>query len=488
MSVSLHLATAFDPAWENVLRPWFGRVAPHAFEQTAPVAVVTPFRSQAQLLRSKLLGCGISLLGVRFLVPAQLCEVLLRDTSLKLPLREHLRLLLAVTAEQFAIGNVAEEQLLVAKSIARDPNRFPRALDELRGAGWSFDEIESPALREIAARFDQQVHDVGFTFVQDADRAALAHAREYKPLFGDLLLFGFDAAQWALWPLLHAGAMCAATTTVVLSDPRDEARELDETWVGTWEETFGPAEVIPTTETTSPSLLESPVPMASGDIHFAVGRDTTQQARAIVALAAKFLADRACERLAIVFSGPGALARLVATFLESAGITHNDSLAHLAPSAFDDDAWRAWLELQETPRLKPLSQFLRATEGKMFDRRSVSQVIDTLRRAYNDLLIDDLELLRDYCEQSHELRHGDAAARHLQQIQFLPASASLPEFLLQTRSIFSTLRWKERWNEVERLSRHWSDRFTLKFSKAAYLRWLQELLGTPSLESDELGA
>ena len=78
MPVSLHLATSFDATWEHVLLPWFEKVAPHAFEQTAPVAVVTPFRSHAQLLRGKLFTHGISLLGVRFLGPAQLRELLLR--------------------------------------------------------------------------------------------------------------------------------------------------------------------------------------------------------------------------------------------------------------------------------------------------------------------------------------------------------------------------------------------------------------------------
>ncbi len=55
MRVSLHLANSFDAGWENVLLPWFEKVAPQAFEQTAPVAVVTPFRNHAQLLRGKLL-------------------------------------------------------------------------------------------------------------------------------------------------------------------------------------------------------------------------------------------------------------------------------------------------------------------------------------------------------------------------------------------------------------------------------------------------
>jgi len=136
MRVSLHLATSFDATWEDVLLPWFEKIAPQAFQQSAAVAVVTPFRSHAQLLRGKLLAHGTSLLGVRFLVPAQLRDFLLRDSGLKLPLREHLRLLLATAAEEY-VTNMDSEQSgsLIARAVARDPDRFLRALDELRAAG-----------------------------------------------------------------------------------------------------------------------------------------------------------------------------------------------------------------------------------------------------------------------------------------------------------------------------------------------------------------
>ena len=141
MRVSLHLATSFDAAWEDVLLPWFESVAPHASEQTDPVAVVTPFRSHAQLLRGKLLAHGISLLGVRFLVPAQLRDFLLRNSGLKLPLREHLRLLLAIAAKEFA-ANIESQQpdSLIARAVARDPDYFLHLFDELGAAGWGVAE------------------------------------------------------------------------------------------------------------------------------------------------------------------------------------------------------------------------------------------------------------------------------------------------------------------------------------------------------------
>src|SRR5215831_17012719 len=98
--VALHISTSFQTAWDNVLLPWFETAAPHAFEEPGTVAVITPFRSHAYLLRSRLLARGISLLGVRFLSTAQLRELLLRGSGLNLPLREHLRLLFAIAAEK----------------------------------------------------------------------------------------------------------------------------------------------------------------------------------------------------------------------------------------------------------------------------------------------------------------------------------------------------------------------------------------------------
>src|SRR5438477_218508 len=374
--VSLHIGASPEAAWKNVVRHWLERIGTRILQAKKPAAVVTASRSQAYFFRSRLLAEGKSLLAVKFLSPPQLRALLLRDGGQRVPLREHLRLILTVTAEEFASKSTDDKTVLVAKSIARDADRFLRALDELRAAGWTFDEIESPALREIAARFEQRVHECGFTFVHDADRAARAHT---QPLFSNLLLFGFDAAHWPLWPLLHAATLRADEATVVLSDPRDEARDLDETW-------------------------------------------------------------------------------------------------------------RAWLELQQTPRLKPLFRLLRVIEGRIFDELSVLKIEETLRRAYNDMLIDDIELLRDYCANGSDLRHGNAVARELEKIQVLPENATLAEFLSYTRTIFSKLRWREHWNELERLSRSWSDLLPGNFSKSSYLRWLRELLSVPTLERDDLGS
>ena len=478
MHASLHLTTSFDAAWESVFLPWFEAVAPRAVEEPAAVAVVTPFRSHAHLLRSRLLAQGISLLGVRFLVPAQLREILLRNSGLKIPLREHLRLLLAIAADEIASKSERDESgYVITRSVARDPDYFLRILDELNAAGWSLADIDQSVLSAIAARFDQICRDCGFAFVHEADRLAVANAKKMPARFSNLLIAGFNGAHWPLWPLLHAAVKSSLQATVVLNDPRDEARDVDETWVGTWEEIFGEAK--PVGEAQRDTGDQSP------NVHFVVGRDTTDQARAIVALTAKFLCDKNCERIGILFPQKDALPRLVARFLGSAQIAHNDGIAHLSPSVFDDDVWRSWLELQENPLLKSLFRFLHTIEAKIFGPMSILEVEEKLRDAYNGVLIDDIEVLREFCARSEskmEIAHG------LGKIQFLPSAATFSEFLQQTKNIFAQLGWKQRWSEIERLARNWAERVPSRLARANYLRWLREILSAQSLARDEYGA
>ena len=499
--VTLQMGASFASAWENVLLPWFESIA-RAPLTAAPSAVVTPFRSQAYLLRSRLLARGISLLGLKFLSPAQLRETLLPG-SRSIPLREDLRLLLAIAAERMAARSVEREppKILIAKSIARDPDHFLRSIDQLNAAGWTWEMLDEPALREVALNFEKIAHDCGFKFVHEGDRAALALTAKSPPSFNALLVTGFNGAHWPLWPLLHAAVTASAQATVILNDPRDEARDLDETWVGTWEETFGAAQPIDETERESVSLLEDlrHLPETPSEIkaraahpveaiHFLIGRGTPEQAKAIVALTAKFLPDPKCERIGILFPRGGALPRMVARFLESARIAHNDGLAHLGPSVFDDDAWRAWLELQQSPRLKVLLRFLRATDAKIFGSLDLRDLEDTLRRAYADVLIDNIDVLREYCARKEDSARYDAIVRGLEKIQFLPARATLSEFLSQTHTIFNQLGWKQHWSEVDRLSRTWVARLAESFSKNSYLRWLRQVLGAPSLHRDDYGS
>src|SRR5438874_10641305 len=340
-SVSLHIGSSFASAWESVLLPWLKRVARASLEIREPVAVVIASRAQADFLRKQFLARGITLLGIKFLTPPQLRELLLRGGTLKLPLREHLRLLLAITADELANKNRNSSiQASVAKSIAHDPDNFLRAFDQLRAAGCELRELDPPILRELATTFETRIRESGFALVQEADRFLVETANEAAIEFGDLLVSDFDGAHWPLWPLLRATVLRSRRATVLLKNPRDEARDLDEAWIGTWEEHFGETDATPLlpNETIAFSELTQPLESAAAvtarkseplpHVHFLMGRDASEQARAIAAVALSFLNESTCESIGILLPGPGALARLVAQALDALVILHTDSIRH----------------------------------------------------------------------------------------------------------------------------------------------------------------
>src|SRR2546423_4157379 len=162
-SVSLHIGSSFASAWESVLLPWFETAALASLESNETVAVLTPFPSGAAFLRSQLLEHQISLLGVKFITPPHLRELLLAEDAASLPLREHLRLLLATAAESVAT-RVSEDvdSAAIAKSISRSPDNLLRTFDQVGAAGWDFQNIDAPAIGEIIQEFQKLVRQCEF--------------------------------------------------------------------------------------------------------------------------------------------------------------------------------------------------------------------------------------------------------------------------------------------------------------------------------------
>ena len=411
-SVALDRSVA-AAAWENVLFPWFQSVAPVSWQQQEPTLVVVPFRSHAYAIKGLLLERGVSLLGIRFVSPAELRELLAAKKGMRLPLREHLRLLLSIAAEEcmelpedpaLRKKRMLEAEFLAAKSVARAPDHLLRAIDQLGAAGWDFSAVELPALRAVETRFQRQLANCGFELIHTADRRALDRAGASPPLFANILVTGFNAAHWPHWPLLKSAVSSAKKATVLLEDPRDEGRELDETWVGTWEEAFGEAKQISPSAGDAGDSLFSEAEMQGAATHradcsFVVGSDTTEQAAAVGLMCRQFLSGKDCTRVGVIFSSAGALPRLVASELSNLDIPHNDGFGHPMPGLFESAEWRAWLQLQQGPRVNPLLRFLSALRNreKLFPEVALQVFERTLRSAYADILIDDLTVLRQFC-------------------------------------------------------------------------------------------
>ena len=491
MKVSLHTSALAAQAHAAVFLPWLEKTARTAVQTLQPTAVLVPFRSDAYFLKARALSAGRGLLGVHFLTPGELRDRLARHVGLaaRVPLREHLHLLLAAAAERRGGAGA---------SVAAAPDHLLKAIDLLSAGGWSFGEAGPVALRPVVAEFEKLVEHAGFQLMHHADSALLARARSAPPLFSSLFIIGFNGLHWPLWPLLAAGTHTAEETTVCLADPRAEAETLDATWIGTWEEEFGTAAPVAADDAPCPFADLLRLPESKGEaaqrqreparnVEFLIGQNTAEQAQAIVAKALHFLADPACERLGILFPAAGALSRRVAALLAERAVPHNDGLAHHAPGPLEDAAWPAWLELQESPRLPALLRFLRAQPEQPFAGLPLAEAADALTRIFNDLLIDDLAVVAEYLARHPRKRHAVALGAGLRALPFLPEQATLAEFIERSDAVFRSLGWVARAEELARLAADWRGSPRLAVSRHVWLRWLAETLVSWRAERAEGG-
>jgi len=499
--VSLHIGNSVRDAWIGIIRPWFEANALESVRTDAPTAVVTPLRTHAYALKRRLVDSGISLLGLHFVSPAELRELLTPQAD-RLALREHLRLLLSIAAEEcmdLPADPVLREQklldpeFLAAKSVARAPDHLLRAIDRFGAAGWDFSVVDLPALQKIVKRFHDRLGDCGFELVHTADRKALDQNPVREPVFSNLLVTGFTGAQWPAWPLLRAAVNSASSASIVLNDPYEQARDIDETWIGAWEEAFGEAKRISSAIDPASDTLFSEDEMRGAapaflNSEFLIGRDTTEQAAAVAHRCLQFLAEPSCSYIGIIFPDAGALPRLVASSLAELGIPHHDGIAHLAPGLFESPSWHDWLELQQSPRINVLLQFLHAlpNNSDLFHDVSLHTFERMLRLAYEQILIDDLDILERFCAQQPETKKA-LAAKVFSAIRLLPERACLSEYLNQTRVAFDRLDWQGQWMEISRRVDPWVDRLDVAFPRALYLRWLGEIAVTSVVSRQPTG-
>jgi hypothetical protein len=477
---TLRIASSPREAWKGAIAPWFREVLPISWKQELPSVVVVPTRSHAHALKARLLQERQSHLGIQFVTPAGLRDLLGRDRDYSLPLREHLRLLLAVAADRENDGNN-----LAAKAVLRAPDHLLYAIDRLETAGWNFESVGPAPFHSIARRFRAQLRACGFSLTGEFDRELRARCSTKPPIFGNLLITSFDGAHWPHWHLFRAAVAAAEKTTVVLEEPRGDLADFDLCWIGSWEEVCGEAQPATRRGTVFGDSLFSEAEMrgtASGSparFDFLVGTNAAEQAEAIAAQCARYLADEKCSQLGIIFPGPGALPRLVATALAGRRIAHNDGFAHPLPGVFETPEWQAWLELQSGPRLDSFLRFLNtlsdpAVLGTSLSRTALEKI---LRDSWADVLMDDLEVLAEFCRSRGDER-AQAAGAALRTLRFLPERASLSQFLEETDAALNHLGWKQQSFQIASITRDWPARLDAKISRAIYLRWLGEVAVT----------
>ena len=481
MTVRLYTSTLACHAHEAVVLPWLQNVATSAVKKPRAATVILPLRADAYHLKGLALQAGINLFGVHFLTPADARDRLATHTKLELQVlrREHLRLFLATAAER--LQQRGDDRALA--SVAGSPEQLLKAIDLVGDGGWKFDEAGPARLRPVVAEFQKLLAEAGFCLMQDADRALLDRSRSMDPCFGELLVTGFNALHWPMWPLLEACVRSCESAQICLTDPRLEAGDLDAAWVGTWEQAFGAAAPVELDPPPSPfaSLLEPESNSGTSNeaghaLQFLVGENAAEQARAIVSQALQYLAEPECERLGILFPAAGALSRHVAALLAQLDVPHHDGLAHQAPGAFEESAWTAWLGLQENPRLPALLQYLQARPADLFANLHSPDAADELQRVFQELLIDDLAVIQKYLAEHSRRDNAPALARALQELPILPERAPLAEFAERSEALFRSLGWEARAQELTQIIADLHPARTLILSRRSWLRWLGEML------------
>jgi hypothetical protein len=475
----LLLVPSAEAAWQGAAEAWFRLASAEAWQNERRAVVVVPTRGQIQGLKERVLKAGFSGFGLEFVTPPYLRALLAVQSESLPPPREHLRVLLALAAEQLLTEKkLSDAEHLAAVSVRRTPDHLLRLLEQLSAAGAEFEQVDLPAFRPVVRKFRAQLTATKFELFAEADRRALAHARGSRPVLGQVLITGFHGGHWPLWHLLQAAVQSAQRATVILQNPREEAQDLDAAWIGTWEETLGEARVIAVD--TEEEIVEERATV------FLAGLDTREQVDAIAAAAQQFVGDETCTRLGIVFPAAGALPRLVASALAREGLPHFDAIGQMAPGLFEAPDFWSWMELQRTPRLNVLLRFLTAlpNDQSFLQDPSRDKIGRALQRALADIAIDDLTLLVAAARERD--RDGDRISTALANIVFLPDTGTFADFLHVCANGFTLLDWNERWREIAQRTA-WTTKVDAVLARTLFLQWLDELAVSVRITRDLLG-
>jgi PD-(D/E)XK nuclease superfamily len=479
----LLVVPSLQEAWEDVIAPWFDQVVPGAWQSELPSLVVVPTRGQANDIKARLIAKSSSHLGLQFVTPSSLRALLAQDDATPTAQPELLRLLLAIAASEME-DRPDESEALAAKAVARAPASLLRALDRLEIAGWKFEELGLSSFAPVVQRFNELLKKCDFVLRGESDRSRLQQSSLGRREFSHLLICGFDGAHWAEWFLLRSAVELAENATIVLEELRESFSDVDLCWIGSWEEVCGEAQRAPRANAALRDSLFSEMEMRGGAemakrFDFLIGTNFSEQAEAITRQCVRYLADEKCTRLGVIFSGSGALPRLVASSLKRLEIPHNDGLGHVVPGIFESAEWQAWIELQRAPRLNSFLRFLNALPDPMVISPKISRQVfeKVLHESYREVLLDDLELLREFCAARADDK-SQAAAEALRAFPFLPARATCGQFLERTYAALAHLEWKQHVLQLANVAHDWSQRLDAKFSRALFLRWLEEAATT----------
>ena len=489
----LWLAGNWAEMWRAVVLPWLREQAAQAWRDRRPTVVLVPSRATGFHVHERVVQAGFNLAAIHFWTPSDARMNLqkffpgVRPT----PSREMLHLFATLAAEEVLQRDPDNR---TAAAIAVEPSAFIQTVDQLAGAGWDLSDVAEAPLRAVVKQWRTLLQRHGFQTVQEIDRALIAQAGAAAPKIAKVIVAGFDGAHWPEWPLLQAVVETAQSATVALVSPKLGWEEMDQAWIGTWEERFGAAQ--PCEDASDEILLQPYLPLQSAlhahevrtqtksaPVSFYLGRNVRGEAEAIVATALEMAQSADCTRLGIVFPGICPLAREVAALLEKVALPCDDAFGFTQPGSFERADWRAWRDWQESPglaRLLALLEFVPMSVLLPEEFQGASRMISradiefALRDAFKEVLLDDVTVLRAWLAPSTRTR-DKAAVACLDALLPLPERATWKVMTDAVLAMHRRLGWGERAEQLTLALRRAEYLNEETVSRAAFLRWLGEV-------------
>jgi len=479
-----------EEQWRSVTGLWLREQAGSAWKNPKPTVVLTPSRAENFYLRSRLVEEKVPFLGLRFWTPTDARQFLSGELSPEIAAASpaELRLLARICAEDL-LGRENVPDRATLATVLKEPGPFLRAYDLLLGAGWEPAQVGAGYGRTVATEMQSALkkHKIATQAGLHRHLRRLAAAQN-DLLIANLLVIGFNAEHWPLWDLLQTTLACAEKTVIGLLAPRGFGEEVDQLWIGSWEQATGVATEIP------PDAIAAEEPPFAGlvasyeqgvlggtlesDLTFLVTPDLTSQARAVVLQAIGYLKCDSCTRLGIVFAESNALALEIAAELRRLGVPLDDGTGSILPGIFERRCWQSWIALQEEPSVQLLVAWLRAGEAQGvscgLDPLSAREAADALESALAESLVDDLTFLAGYLEENPGKRHAVPIAAFLRKRVALPEAASFSTFLSATRDALVTLGWAQHLAQLPAQPPAWLQGSDRTISRRIFLNWLRE--------------
>ena len=223
----LKLHRFVEDAWEDGLREWC-RGASEALLGGVQSWLVVSAAGQVNWIKQRALQDGMTLFGIRFLLPGalrfELCALLGVPT---LPLGgETLELLLKLEAARQGDPD--------SLSQARAAAPFLSALARLGAAGWPNGTGEITASREVIRALENSK-----AWAPALDRELLFQAGMAGAVPLRTCFFAWDAAHWEYLPLFEATAAAGQSCELYQSMPRSQAEGLQQNWIKAVETRLG---------------------------------------------------------------------------------------------------------------------------------------------------------------------------------------------------------------------------------------------------------